>query len=476
MTESTSLNALFSKGMTREEFIAKYSEMTKDKDGTPSVFLKNMENTVSVMFDTLNSNGNDTIDEDELKSFMGADGNVEDISEADLEVLYQKMADKINKSYSTDDPEKMYNLANQNKDVSESTYIRDLSDQIEVLNELIALRTTNSTNITTTLQSQIDDIILKSTSLSTDFKVKYKETSAKLEKLKRESAKNTTAMQAKEQEIEDTQREIAIIQKEIQNDEENPNDEKKKELSTLSNYLDNLTDEYKGLTSKNTNFAKQIKDTTSELSKLTKDAQSVDANSKERIETLNARIGIENSSCNSDIASYKAQIQKLQNAQGYAITRLPKPAGKVQETDNSSYHKNDNKLDLKDVNYSSEKGEKLAKAIKNNAVGFTGYCSRYVSNALASSGLGNERASSAHLMDDKLRSNKNFKEVTINSQEDLKNLPAGCVVVYEAGAGGYNAKHGHIEVTLGDGTAGSDGITRNMRYAKNMSVFVPVEA
>ena len=82
---------------------------------------------------------------------------------------------------------------------------------------------------------------------------------------------------------------------------------------------------------------------------------------------------------------------------------------------------------------------------------------------------------SAHMMDSELRKNNNFREIKVNSKEELRNLPAGCIVVYEAGAAGYNAKHGHIEVTLGNGTAASDGITRNMRYSNQMSVFIPVE-
>lgn len=77
-------------------------------------------------------------------------------------------------------------------------------------------------------------------------------------------------------------------------------------------------------------------------------------------------------------------------------------------------------------------------------------------------------------MADKLAQNKNFKEIKVSSQNQLKSLPAGCVVVYGRGAARYNSAHGHIEVTLGDGTAGSDGQTRNMRFAQNMRVFVPV--
>ena len=78
-------------------------------------------------------------------------------------------------------------------------------------------------------------------------------------------------------------------------------------------------------------------------------------------------------------------------------------------------------------------------------------------------------------MDTKLENNPNFKEIKVSSVDELKQLPAGCILVYERGAAGYSSKYGHIEVTLGDGTAGSDGQTRNLRYTQNMSVFVPVK-
>ena len=55
---------------------------------------------------------------------------------------------------------------------------------------------------------------------------------------------------------------------------------------------------------------------------------------------------------------------------------------------------------------------------------------------------------------------------------DLSSLPAGCVLVYDRGVAGYSSKYGHTEITLGDGTAGSGGITHNIRQGAR--VFVPV--
>lgn len=133
-----------------------------------------------------------------------------------------------------------------------------------------------------------------------------------------------------------------------------------------------------------------------------------------------------------------------------------------------------NSLQAKGLKYSSAKGQKLAKDMANHSVGFTGHCSRYVREGLQRTGLYNGHTASAYQMGGTLAKNKNFQEVSPNSV-NLKDLPAGCILVYDKGAAGYNNIHGHIEVTLGDGTACSDGRTRNVRSTNNMRIFVPTE-
>lgn len=143
------------------------------------------------------------------------------------------------------------------------------------------------------------------------------------------------------------------------------------------------------------------------------------------------------------------------------------------------FNKNNNAINFasfkeQGLKYSSKSGQKLAKDIANNSVGFTGYCSRHVRQALERTGLYNGHTASAYQMGALLAQNTNFQEVSPDSV-NLKQLPAGCILVYDRGAAGYNAEHGHIEVTLGDGTACSDGRTYNLRNSQNMRIFVPVE-
>lgn len=75
-----------------------------------------------------------------------------------------------------------------------------------------------------------------------------------------------------------------------------------------------------------------------------------------------------------------------------------------------------------------------------------------------------------------LEKNKNFKEVQV-SRADLKNLPAGCVIVWNRNCFGTKSSdiHGHIAITLGGGKEASDHVS-NKTYLLNSShrVFVPV--
>lgn len=129
---------------------------------------------------------------------------------------------------------------------------------------------------------------------------------------------------------------------------------------------------------------------------------------------------------------------------------------------------------LKSVGYSEDKGRRLAEEALSHATGFSGNCGVYVRRALERSHLANgKRTGSAADFGDVLLKQKNFKEISTNGL-DLSSLPAGCVLVYGRGVSGYSDKDGHVEITIGDGRAASDGITKNIR--KGARVFVPVKA
>lgn len=124
---------------------------------------------------------------------------------------------------------------------------------------------------------------------------------------------------------------------------------------------------------------------------------------------------------------------------------------------------------LTKAGYNKEKAAKLASEISSIRTGFDGYCARHVKEAIQDAGLGKYESGHAYKLADILSDNKNFKEVRVDS---VKTLPAGCVLVYDKGTAGYSSQYGHTEITLGNGTASSGGITRNLR--EGARVFVPV--
>lgn len=488
MSEPISGQNLFTAGLTREQFIQKYSELQQSNASKDSsIFTDDFANSLGQIFDTLNTNGNDTLDADEITTLQGlGDNDNSTLSEADLSALYTQMGKAIMNKYSANStPEQMYNNAMGNGDVYSNTYIQDLNQQISTLQELISLRQFNTTNIQQTFQSQIDELIKKDSNLTTEQKTEYIKLSQELSALQKESDKNSADLRKIEEQMRDNENEIKLTQAEIDKLDPN-NDEDAQSLSTWTNDLnrlmserDDLNFQYTKLSTKQKNYTSSIQKKRNELNKKNDEICAGNPELKQKITLYNNMIEQEKNASKKEIEGYQQQISTLQTAQSYAIEQL-KNTPPISSDNPEASHQNDNLMSFDELKamgleYSSEKGQKLAGTIQKHLKGFTGYCSRHVSNALAESGLGKERCGSAADMDTKLENNANFKEIKVSSAEDLKRLPAGCILVYERGAARYNAKHGHIEVTLGDGTAGSDGRTRNIRYTENMSVFVPVQ-
>ena len=126
------------------------------------------------------------------------------------------------------------------------------------------------------------------------------------------------------------------------------------------------------------------------------------------------------------------------------------------------------------LGYCADAGMKLAKAAMNSAVGFIGKCCTYVKNAIAKCGLGAYVSGHAYSMVSIMRKNKKFKEIN-PAGVNVRNLPAGAVVVYGKGVAGYSSTYGHVEIATGDGRCVSDGVTRNPR-SNPTAIFIPVAA
>lgn len=484
MSGNFSLADLFKIGLDKDKFMQTHAEMKSNgASGTSSIFSDGMENATGNIFDTLDTNKNGVLDENELVSLrsMGQSGNKDKIEDDDLAVLYQKSIENIVGKYGNNlSPDVLYNNA-QNAAASSggmvsSDYIQRLDEDITSLNELINKTQTDKDEKVAKLQNEIDDYIQQSKELDDETKTKHREKTQEINRLNQEKTEYEKKIAKAKQEQKTEQNQVTILNREIDKlDPEKDGDAiaaKKKELEDAQGKLKGLEADISEYQGKISEITDKISSSQQELEQIQADVCQKDASLKDKISQNKLDIKKEQDTCSSKVESYRQQLEALQNAKEYAYQHIEIGAGSGSPITNNP--KSIEELEQMGVHYSSEKGTKLAQSIKGNLKGFTGYCSRHVSNALAASGLGNERTASAYQMADRLAQNQNFREIKVTSQEQLKSLPAGCVVVYAAGAARYNAKHGHIEVTLGDGTAGSDGQTRNMRFTDKMRVFVPV--
>lgn len=133
---------------------------------------------------------------------------------------------------------------------------------------------------------------------------------------------------------------------------------------------------------------------------------------------------------------------------------------------------NKNKANFSVKDYNANAGERLARyALSHKARSFTGNCAKYVKNAIQACGLGAYKSGHAYQMTGILRKNSHFKEISPNSV-NVKDLPAGCVIVFDRGMYKYSDDYGHVEITTGDGRGVSDGVTTDLR--KPSAIFVPV--
>ncbi|NMC63499.1 MAG: hypothetical protein GYA55_10080 [SAR324 cluster bacterium] len=105
----------------------------------------------------------------------------------------------------------------------------------------------------------------------------------------------------------------------------------------------------------------------------------------------------------------------------------------------------------------SDRGDALARNAEQLTEGKlrgANWCLRYVRFAIErTTGLNrNERAGMAIQSVEKFRHNPSFKEILVQSREDLKKLPRGTVVITANPRGGA----GHAQIMLGNGKAASD--------------------
>ena len=129
-----------------------------------------------------------------------------------------------------------------------------------------------------------------------------------------------------------------------------------------------------------------------------------------------------------------------------------------------------NLFNLQDVNYNRDIGTSIARNASNVAYSMnsSGRCYHGVKEALNKEGIFLDGIP-AYEAAPQLANNHRFKEVHgINGE--LKNLPAGAVVVWSPKSG---HPYGHISVALGNGYEASDHVQRQMEDYSKCRVFIP---
>lgn len=118
------------------------------------------------------------------------------------------------------------------------------------------------------------------------------------------------------------------------------------------------------------------------------------------------------------------------------------------------------------------KAKKLAAAAKRQAqmMNTRGWCARGVNRAMKAAGLATSPLPSAYMYAKRLANDSRFREIPNVSDAQIRKLPPGAIVVYDASGG--RTRHGHIMVTLGNGLEASDHVARISTHGRQR-VFVP---
>ena len=493
------------KKLTQEQLLKNYQDFVKnDKEKANSVFGADFTDMIGDIFEVLNTeklskkenknNEEEYLDDKEiaaLRAYFNDNDNDSTISANDLNALNKQISEKIGKKYSTDgatDPEQMYKqaLKKANGHIENSSYLLDLSNDIDALNSMIDLRKLNSENIINKYRDEIDQLI--KSNLDEKSKDDYEKLKAEADEKQKQISQTEAKIKSNKQKIDEikqeqlvTESQIAAMLKENKPEASEQIDKGNLLVSSLKSKITDLVSENTKLSSDLIRFTSELDGIKTKMAQMQEKALREDELLKTKISGLEAKIAAEEESCKNDIDGYNSRIKILKSARTYATPKVFKTY-KYTGGNVFASHRNDNaisfnELESKGLKYSSSKGQALANDVYSHRAGFTGHCAAYVKKGLRRTGLVNLGSCNGEGVDDAMRASgtSNFIEVKITSREQLRSLPSGCVVVYEKGAAGYNARYGHVEVTMGNGTAVSDGVTHNMRYSENMSVFVPVE-
>ena len=170
------LNELFTSGITREEFIDKYKKISSSEDKPDNILIFNAnmdDNSIGAVFDSvkLDKTGldEDSLTEKDVKNLAALDGNNEEISDEDLNILVKQMYENYQKSA----------IAAGSVDSDEQSMTP--SQGMDLLNALKILKTQQAESKKIKIQSEIDNLVQNDTNISKNLQDEYRKAKQNLE-------------------------------------------------------------------------------------------------------------------------------------------------------------------------------------------------------------------------------------------------------------------------------------------------------
>lgn len=330
MQNSNPIDNLFVSGLTKKQFIERYkqlkSEINPNDNNIPSIFREDFGMSVSELFDTLNTNNNDDIiDDDELKvlrEFSNDNDNSSTVTENDLNVLYDKTIKRISEMSASKTPEEIYNSAVQRKnnngqDFGKGNAQQNISLQIEAVKSIMTAKQNISESKIERYEKELDNLIITQSNLSEKEKKEYLNNRSKITAINSEIKKKEHEKQLIKEKMELAEAEVEYSKK---HKDMNDTAVKKHVEEYLSKYNVYASD-FENVTNSLSSYGAQISKITDEQNKLIKKAKSNNELFETRKNEIQKSIELEKNSYNSEKSNYEAQISNLEKAQEYAIAQ-----------------------------------------------------------------------------------------------------------------------------------------------------------
>lgn len=327
MPESQSIRALFTAGMTREEFLDKFAQMQAQKSNGDemSIFDDNIKaETVGALFDEVDKNHDRKLDEDEiygengLQNYSKNDGE-NTFTDDDIKSLYDKTVKNISGRYGTTDPQQLYERAVQSGDYTQGFYNKALSIQIDMLEDLITERQNDAEVKIKSIEQKMNDLIETSAKVSAETKEEERNTYKKL----KENEQKLKIATVRKADVENRQNQAQLSMNYLARRKEQGQEIDENEYNDYSNSYSSLSNELNVLSSEISGAQQNVTALNKKMADIRAKAVSEDKSLNRTMKSLNSELESERLSLTSDLAAYNSQIGVLSSAKEYADTMTP---------------------------------------------------------------------------------------------------------------------------------------------------------